>query len=69
MPIVCRTLMIVPDTSVVEIESLKQDLKKRIKLNIDPQIIKPDIPVMDVNTCQIEEYLPKFVDSIYKIME
>ena len=67
MSIVHRTLMIVPDTSVVEMESLKEDLKKKIiELNIDPQIIKPDIAVMDMNTRQIQEYLPKFVDSIYK---
>ena len=37
--------MIVPDTSVVEIESLKEELKmKRMELNIDPQIIRSDIP-------------------------
>ena len=44
-----------------EIWNTRENFKQKQK-----EIKKPDVPVMAMNTRQIEKYLPELVDSIYE---
>ena len=69
MEAVRKTLLIVPDIPEEELEARKVELKKKeVHIKAPASAIEvPPVPVMNMTTRQIEEYLPKMVDSVYEM--
>ena len=68
MPSIEEALWSVRDIPEEELDDIIEEIRNtRVNLKQKPnEIKKPEVPVMAMNTRQIEKYLPELVDSVYE---